>query len=382
MKALFISNDPKIFDPESAVRARMRSYAEAIGTLHIISRGPSEAEAVTREELSEGRVLVLHRLIATKASMLLKAPKQIRKLILQEEIEIVSAQDPFEYGWIAQEAVKGTNAKLHIQVHTDFLSPYFDKGSSRMAFLNRARRILAERVLPSAQGIRVVSVRIKNRMLAHFGTSIVKPVVIPIPIQDVPVTEAVPFPSSAFFFSILAVGRLEDEKRFQDCIRALTGVHTLHPDAGLFIVGEGRKRTSLQKLAKELGVEDHVVFLGQRADVAGLMRSADLFIQASSYEGYGLTLLEASLAGLPIITTDVGVVGEVLEKGKDVVVVPIANPSAMAHEVVNLIETPERRVALGQSAQRVVQEYLKVQSTSPADIARNLEEVVGVAKIT
>lgn len=376
MKVLFVSNDPLIFIPESAVRARMRAYAEAIGVLHIVSRGPTGGESETREDLPDGGVLILHNLGASKASALLAAPKFIKQIINREGIEVVSAQDPFEHGWIAREAVKHTNARLHVQVHTDFLSPGFTAGISRMAFLNRARLRIAEQVLPNAQGIRVVSVRIKNRMLAEYGSRIVKPVVIPVPMSSASEIEAVDFPSHEFSHTILAVGRLEEEKRFQDLIRALTGVQAHYPSVGLFIAGEGRQRTFLEKLARDLDVADRVIFLGARADARGLMKRANLFVQTSAYEGYGLTLLEAALAGLPIITTDVGVVGEVLKKDRDVAVIPFANPASLAHEIIGLIEDPARASELGAQAAQTVQEYLKNSSSSPEEIARNLKEVL------
>ncbi len=375
MKALFVSNDPKIFDPASVVRARMRLYAEAIGTLHIVSRGPANAELVTREELADGSLLVLHCLRTSKIGALLHAPVQIRKIILEEEIQVVSAQDPFEYGYIAYRAVRGTSAKLHIQVHTDFLSPQFVSGLSRMAILNRIRVRIADYVLPRAAAIRVVSVRIKNRILARYGT-IAKPAVLPIRVPEVTDVSAVSFPPHDFSFVIFAVGRLEEEKRFQDCLRALTGVHNRYPDVGLFIADNGRERPKLERLARDLEIADKVVFLGHRTDVQGLMRSADLFIQASAYEGYGLTLLEAALAHLPIITTDVGIVGEVLEKDEDVVVVPFANPASMAHEIISMIEDAERRHALAEHAEHTALEYVRSQSSSPRDIACNLEQAL------
>ncbi len=376
MKVLFVSNDPLIFDPESAVRVRMRLYAEAIGTLHIVSRGPAAAETVIREELANGSVLVLHRLVASKARALLGAPKTIRTIVEEEGIEVVSAQDPFEYGWIAKEAVKGTTAKLHLQVHTDFLSPGFVEGFSRMALLNRVRVLIADRVLPNAHAIRAVSVRIRNRMLAHYGMKIVKPVIIPVPMHTDVHFDAVALPLHDFSFTILAVGRLEEEKRFQDIIRALTGVHALYPKVGLFIAGDGRQRAALHKLAADLEISDRVVFLGNRSDIRGLMKSADLFVQASAYEGYGLTLLEAALAQVPIVTTDVGVVGEILKKDRDVVVVPFSNPASLAHEIVELIEDADKRRALRESAVHTVQEYLQTNPSSPSEIARNLEQVL------
>ena len=156
MKVLFISNDPTIFDAGSAARARMRAYAALIGELHIVSAAPGDAA-----EVNEGS-LYLHPTHSWKIFRVRALVLRAHALILEKEIEVVSAQDPFEHGLAALRAVRGTSAKLHIQVHTDFLSPWFVKSGNwrsprvRMPLLNSYRRKIADRVLIAAAGIREV----------------------------------------------------------------------------------------------------------------------------------------------------------------------------------------------------------------------------------
>ncbi|MEK7077017.1 MAG: hypothetical protein AAB967_02180, partial [Patescibacteria group bacterium] len=124
MKILFVSNDPTLFDVTSSTRARMRAYAALMGELHIVS----VANLGAREE-QEGN-LFLYPVHAWKIFRVRSLAKRARALILQYGIEAVSAQDPFEHGLAALRAVRGTTTKLHIQVHTDFLSPWFvNKGN-------------------------------------------------------------------------------------------------------------------------------------------------------------------------------------------------------------------------------------------------------------
>src|SRR5690242_7894912 len=105
MNALFVSNDPSIFDAASATRERMRAYAAAIGTLHIVPRASAEAH-----EETDG-ALVLHPVRAGKILAPFALRRVARALIRTQGIEVVSAQDPFEQGWAAMQAVKGTAAK-------------------------------------------------------------------------------------------------------------------------------------------------------------------------------------------------------------------------------------------------------------------------------
>src|SRR5690348_9571001 len=98
MNILFISNDPGIFVEGNDARKRMRAYADEValqgGVLHILSR------ASKTQDIQDGS-LMLHGIRVGKIGMLRVLPRVARKLILEHAIAVVSAQDPFEHGWIA-----------------------------------------------------------------------------------------------------------------------------------------------------------------------------------------------------------------------------------------------------------------------------------------
>jgi len=376
MKVLFVSNDPAIFDVASAARARMRAYAEAIGELHIVSVAPPGAQ----EEQDEN--LFLHPVQAWKIFRVRVLAERAHALILAYGIEVVSAQDPFEHGLAALRAIAGTSARLHIQVHTDFLSPWFTRSGNwrsphvRMPLLNSWRRSIALRVLAQASGIRVVSERIKESLRETYGNRIVEPTVIPVAVDPV-VPEPVRLPPHPWFtFALIAVGRLEPEKRIEDIIAALKLVAAHYPTVGLFIVGEGRDRAKLERMADKLGLADKVVFLGNRPDARALMASAHAFIQASAYEGYGRTLVEAALARVPIITTDVGIVGEVFKGYEDVLAVPVADPTALSLSIVGLIEDNAVREELPRHAEDAARAHLAAVGNLPSRIADDLARTI------
>jgi glycosyltransferase involved in cell wall biosynthesis len=270
---------------------------------------------------------------------------------------------------------------LHIQVHTDFLSPWFVKSGNwrsprvRMPFLNRYRCRIADRILPAANGIRVVSERVKNSLILHYGSRIPEPSVIPIAIDSV-VPELVRLPAHSFNFALIAVGRLEPEKRIEDILAALKLVAEHYPMVGLFIIGEGRERTRLERMSRSLGLADKVIFLGNRPDAWGFMRSAQAFIQASAYEGYGRTLVEAALARVPIITTDVGIVGEVFKGYRDVLATPVADPVNLSYSIIGLIEDTAVRQSLPINAETAARAHLASIGDLPARIAADLAQVL------
>jgi len=388
MKVLFISNDSTIFDATSSARARMRAYAGAIGELHILSSAGRDV----REE-QDGN-LFLHPIHSWKIFRVRALTKKAHEIILKHGIEVVSAQDPFEHGLAALRAIskipafaeasagkQSSRPKLHIQVHTDFLSPWFIKSgnwrspSVRMPLLNRWRRRIADRVLPSADGIRVVSERVKASLIARYGNKIKEPSVIPV-FVDATVPEPVRLPEHQFTFALIAVGRLEPEKRIEDILAALKLVAKQYPMVGIFVVGEGSERGRLGRMARTLGLANRVIFLGSRSDARGLIASAQAFIQASAYEGYSRTLIEAALAKVPIITTDVGVVGEVFKGYEDVLSVPVADPTALSLSIVGLIEDNAVRHQLPLRAEEAVRAHLANFGDIPTRIAKNLEQTL------
>jgi glycosyltransferase involved in cell wall biosynthesis len=341
-RVLMISNDPSLFDEGSETRSRLRAYASNLEVLHVLSRGGKGV-------VTDGN-LILHGVSAFKLFAPLVLVKQAQEIITDEKIQVVSAQDPFEHGWAAARAARAAGSKLHIQIHTDFLSPYF----VRESLINKIRVHLADKVLPQAQGIRVVSERIAKSLTARYGTSIIPLVVLPIAIPNHDDEAALPLPAELPSFRVIAVGRLTTEKRFEDVLRALalSRVHTHEHGAGLVIVGDGPKRSSLEALARSLGLSDVVRFMGARKDARALVKSATAFIQASSYEGYGRTILEAALAHIPIITTDVGIVGEVLRPGVDVLVCPVGDINCLSEQIKRLVSDNAFRSQLAQNCAR------------------------------
>lgn len=370
MKVLFVANDPGLLVEGSGVYMRMQTYAAAIGTLHIVTAAP---EATEQHKGS----LHVYGVACNKLTRVRSLAIKAHAIIVREHIDVVSAQDPFEHGLAALRAVRGTNAKLHIQIHTDFLSPWFVRASPLLvSLLNRMRIRIARKVLPHASGIRVVSERIRDSLIATYGTRIVRPHVIPIQVAGM-VPEQVPLPPHSFSFALITVSRLEPEKRIKDIITALHTVHDTCPQVGLVVVGDGSEKPKLQKLARSLSLENSVVFTeGWRTDAWGLVRNADAYIQTSAYEGYGRTLIEAALAGVPVISTDVGIVGEVFSGKGDILVAPVSSPEALAIHIRTLAQNPAVCESVGRAGEQTARMHLNKTDASAAAIAADLAHLI------
>lgn len=148
---------------------------------------------------------------------------------------------------------------------------------------------------------------------------------------------------------IMQVARFHPVKDHETAIRAFARVIEQVADAKLCLIGEGAERRAIEALSTELGIHDHVDFLGVRSDVAGLLPAADIFMLSSLSEGVSVTLLEAMATGLPIAATDVGGNGEVVEHGKTGLLSPRGDDRALADHLTGLLQNPAKRRAFGEA---------------------------------
>jgi len=143
------------------------------------------------------------------------------------------------------------------------------------------------------------------------------------------------------------IGRLTSIKRPDRLIDAWRRVHAEVPDAILLVVGEGDLASATRASAGNLGAA--VRFLGWREHLAEIYAAADLVVLTSDNEGMPVTLIEAAMAGVPVVSTSVGSAKEVVRDGNTGVVVP-SDPAAIANSITALLQDPVRRERLGAAA--------------------------------
>jgi glycosyltransferase involved in cell wall biosynthesis len=128
---------------------------------------------------------------------------------------------------------------------------------------------------------------------------------------------------------LLSTSRLAPQKGIDVAIRALPHIE----DASLVVLGEGPERGRLETLARELGVDQRVVLPGRVPDVAAWLRRATVYVQPSRWEGFGLGVLEAMHAGLPVVASRVSSLPELVVDGETGLLVPPDDPVALAAAV-------------------------------------------------
>jgi glycosyltransferase involved in cell wall biosynthesis len=157
--------------------------------------------------------------------------------------------------------------------------------------------------------------------------------------------------------AIGTVTRLMPSKGNQHLIAAAPSILQKHPDARIFIVGEGELQPDLEAQARALGLGDRLVFSGFQRDVAAVLSALDFLVFPSLWEGTPLTVFEALAMGKPIVATDADGLLDVLTDRKDALVVPKADAPALAAGVSTLIEQPALAAQLAAAARKTGERY-------------------------
>jgi glycosyltransferase involved in cell wall biosynthesis len=144
------------------------------------------------------------------------------------------------------------------------------------------------------------------------------------------------------------VARLVPIKGLRHLITAMPEIVHRCPDAHLALAGDGEEREMLTRLATDLRMSPHVHFLGFRQDPATVTAALDVFVLPSLNEGQGRVLVTAMALGVPVVATRVGGIPEVVEDGRQGLLVPPADPSALAGAVADLLEDRARAASMGE----------------------------------
>src|SRR5262245_53850263 len=147
---------------------------------------------------------------------------------------------------------------------------------------------------------------------------------------------------------LLHISNFRPVKRVLDVVRILDRV-TREVPAVLLMVGEGPERSSAQALARRLGLQDRVRFLGTQESVEEIAGMADVFLLPSELESFGLSALEAMACGVPVVGSDAGGLPEVVKDGETGYLRPVGDIEGMAAGVLEILRDDDKRKAMGRA---------------------------------
>jgi len=130
-------------------------------------------------------------------------------------------------------------------------------------------------------------------------------------------------------------------KRVQDVVKIFYEVNKLLPSKLLF-VGDGPERATAEQLCRQLSVCDDVRFVGKQEQMEDILAIADLFLLTSEYESFGLAALEAMAAGVPVVSTNAGGLGEIMVQGVTGFMSNVGDIESMSHQAIEVLQNEER----------------------------------------
>lgn len=178
-------------------------------------------------------------------------------------------------------------------------------------------------------------------------------------------------------FVVAVVGQITPWKRQHDAIAAFASFHKFHPESELWIVGEAKFRAEnleyeehLYRQVSELGIVGNVKFLGFRRDVMNVMHSIDVLLLTSDHEPFGRVIIEAMLAGKPVIGTNAGGVPEIVENGASGFLIEVGDAEGFVHYLRQLQTSCDICKRMGNAGIRIVKKKFE-----PAEMTKKVMKI-------
>jgi len=152
------------------------------------------------------------------------------------------------------------------------------------------------------------------------------------------------------------VARLAPIKGYDDYVRAAAQVHQEMPNTRFVAVGDALSEAyqqSISELIARLGMDQDIILMGFRHDVADIMGALDLLVLPSHYEPFGRVLVEAMAAGKPVIGTKVGGIPEIIENGTNGLLVAPGSPDALAGAIIRILQDPDMARRMGAAGRQL-----------------------------
>ncbi len=161
------------------------------------------------------------------------------------------------------------------------------------------------------------------------------------------------------------IGLVIPPKGHRFLFEAFALVSRKYPDARLIVAGRTVNKaykSDLERLTREMGIAEKVVFLGFREDIKSILSALDIFVLPSENEGFSRCVIEAMSCAKPIITTDIGGNNEAIVNAHSGLLVPYGDVGALAGAIERMLEDPESARRMGENAQKRVRELFSIES--------------------
>jgi len=362
-----VSYGRNLFSEDNMERKRMELCATSVSSYHMIVFSKlSDGLKVVQTDSG----LVLHPTNSKTRLHMIGDAVAIGSSLLKNRVGkwVVTSQDPFETGLVGYVLKRRHKVPLNIQEHGDFFST---DAWRKESVLNQIRFIFRKWILHRADTVRVVSARIEKTM-QRIGISSEKIIRLAVRTdvytgqgQETPADLHAEYPDASTI--VLSMARFVPQKNLSLLVAAFATLHKQDANAMLILVGSGSEEQKIRDAVQAHNLGQAVVFKEWTDTPQAYMQSADIYALSSNYEGWGRVLVEAMLAGTPVVTTDVGCASEVLLDDIHGLVVPVGDEKLFSKALTTLAADEEMQNRFSHAARRdIISAHISMEAYTDA----------------
>lgn len=165
------------------------------------------------------------------------------------------------------------------------------------------------------------------------------------------------------------VARLDPRKGYHYLLESVAQVFKIYPTVKFLFVGEGELKPELEEFAKKLSISSKIIFVGKVTNIPSFLSLLDIFVLASLDEGFGIVILEAMTASLPVVASRVGGIPEIINNNETGFLVKPADSKALAEGIIKLVEDKDLRARMGNLAKAEVKKF------NSKEMTRKIEKI-------
>ncbi len=349
MNVLMVSLDTTFLSKEGTARgdtlSRHVELSERLSHLHVVVFSVGRARGAVLHPTP--KLTLYPTQSQNKAMRVFDAFRIAARLCRRHPIDVVTTQDPFFTGMVGWAASRLYRIPLNVQVHADCIENSY---WIRERLLNRMLNLIGKSLLRKADNVRVVSASEKEKMVRR-GIPSACLWNIPEGIANLEKFSSADGSRIRKEYSrpscgrvVLFVGRLTKQKRLQDLLNAAKIVLSQMPGVVFVVAGDGPELPSAKALSSRLSLDKNAIFPGNIPynEMPAYFAAADVLALPSAYEGTARVLMESVAAGLPIVTTRVSGVSDLVVDGENGHIVSVGRPREMADRLLRVLKDPDR----------------------------------------
>ncbi|WP_339393213.1 glycosyltransferase family 4 protein [Nostoc sp. UHCC 0870] len=362
MNILIIGKDPTVFENSPYVfgdtQKRHQNYAQVLqehcgtnSSIRMISYTPRDSKYQV-QQLQQGLTLYPTRSLH-RSTFIIDVIRLLPSVLYNWQPDVITVQTPWEEGILGYVLSRILGVRFLLQLHFDLFSPDWQKEH----WLNSWRKLIASQLIRRADGVRVVSEILQDKVVKFLNLSVKQVFVVPVGVNFTPANSLVDKndykaklnPKIAGKPVVLFVGRICIAKNLPLWIEVASRITQYLPETQFIMAGDGLLLTDIQTLVAKKKLTDQFHFLGKVGyeSLPEVYAAADAFLLTSHNEGYGRVIVESLLSGVPVVSTACTGPEDLIVDGINGFLLPLGDVTGLSNKVIKLLQDKQQAQSMG-----------------------------------